>query len=923
MGDNLPVSADGSFTFATSVASGSTYGVTVLAQPTSPTQTCSVTHGAGTIATSNVSDVAVSCTVDSFKVGGTVVGVAGAGLVLQDNGTDDLPISGDGKFTFAIALASGSTFAVTVKTQPASPAQVCVVSGDTGTIGGGDVGSVTVNCTTNRYVVGGTVSGLAGSGMAIALNGGDSLVVTANGSFAFPDTVADGATYGVTVVAQPTSPGQTCTITNDSGTIATADVSNVAISCTNNPSHVGGTVSGLVGSGLVLENELGDDLAIGGNGSFTFATAVASGQPYSVTVATQPSSPTQTCVVGNAAGNVTSGYDISNVTVTCSTNRYAIAGAITGLSGTVVLTDNGGDTLILSGATSFVFPTSIASGGAYAVAVATQPSTPDQTCTVSNDASGIVGASDVNDIVVSCVTNSYPIKVTVNGQDGPGLVLENNGGDDLAIDASGSYAFATSVASGGAYAVTIIAQPAAPCTLSANASGTVGSGPVSVTVNCSTSSWVVGGTVSGLAGAGLVLQDNGGDNLAVNANGSFAFATTVDDGSGYNVTVKTQPTNAWQTCTVTSGSGTVSGGDVTSVSVTCVSTPYNVAVTVSGLAGSGLVLEDNSGDDLAVSADGTYSFATPVASGSAYSVTVLDQPTSPWQTCVVQSGSGLIANGAVTINVTCTVDMHTVGGTVVALENSGLVLQDNSGNDLSIAANGSFVFTSALPSGSAYFVTIATQPVGQYCLVRFGSGTITGSDVGSVIVTCAHLTNGSFETGDYSAWTLSVVDACPGCYDSGTWGVLASGTTLNYNDYVYDYFTQAPIQEESVNMPESFTASDGNFVAVGLENGPADHRIYQDVIVPLTATNLSWEMMYNNSFAGRVRSRQSVHRAQPARRRHRRHHRHALQDHRRIVPRGPRLDDHLQRGHHGLSRPPRAHRLRNPGAVRLLGHRRR
>ena len=64
--------------------------------------------------------------------------------------------------------------------------------------------------------------------------------------------------------------------------------------------------------------------------------------------------------------------------------------------------------------------------------------------------------------------------------------------------------------------------------------------------------YTVGGTVSGLSGT-VVLQDNGGDNLSVTANGSFTFATSLASGAAYSVTVKTNP--ASQTCTVTSGSG--------------------------------------------------------------------------------------------------------------------------------------------------------------------------------------------------------------------------------------------------------------------------------------------------------------------------------------------------------------------------------
>lgn len=76
----------------------------------------------------------------------------------------------------------------------------------------------------------------------------------------------------------------------------------------------------------------------------------------------------------------------------------------------------------------------------------------------------------------------------------------------------------------------------------------------------------IGGTVSGLNGT-LVLQNNGTDDLTLTNDGSFVFFTTLPNGVSYNVTVLTQPTG--QSCTVTNGSGTMSGADITNVSVTC------------------------------------------------------------------------------------------------------------------------------------------------------------------------------------------------------------------------------------------------------------------------------------------------------------------------------------------------------------------
>jgi 6-phosphogluconolactonase (cycloisomerase 2 family) len=82
-------------------------------------------------------------------------------------------------------------------------------------------------------------------------------------------------------------------------------------------------------------------------------------------------------------------------------------------------------------------------------------------------------------------------------------------------------------------------------------------------------SFTVGGSVSGLTGTGLVLQNSGGSNLSVTGNGAFTFSQSVQTNTSYAVTVLTQPTNPAQTCTVSGGSGTVSGANVTNVSVTC------------------------------------------------------------------------------------------------------------------------------------------------------------------------------------------------------------------------------------------------------------------------------------------------------------------------------------------------------------------
>ena len=179
----------------------------------------------------------------------------------------------------------------------------------------------------------------------------------------------------------------------------------------------------------------------------------------------------------------------------------------------------------------------------------------------------------------------------------------------------------------------------------------------------------IGGTVNGLSGV-AVLQNNLGDNLTISANGNFAFATALASRSAYSITVKTQPSSPTQTCVVANATGSVAGAAVTTATVTCTTNTYGVGGTITGLAGSGLVLEDITGDDLLFSSSAVgFGFGTPIASGAPYSVTVKSQPTGPAQTCVVASGSGTIGNGNVVVAVTCmtntSVACTTENGTVV------------------------------------------------------------------------------------------------------------------------------------------------------------------------------------------------------------------------------------------------------------------
>lgn len=85
-------------------------------------------------------------------------------------------------------------------------------------------------------------------------------------------------------------------------------------------------------------------------------------------------------------------------------------------------------------------------------------------------------------------------------------------------------------------------------------------------VDAGTSTFGVGGTVSGLAGM-LILQNNGGDELIVTEDGPFGFSTELADGADYDVSIDTKP--GVQECVVSNGQGSVQGQDVASVTIQC------------------------------------------------------------------------------------------------------------------------------------------------------------------------------------------------------------------------------------------------------------------------------------------------------------------------------------------------------------------
>jgi len=68
-----------------------------------------------------------------------------------------------------------------------------------------------------------------------------------------------------------------------------------------------------------------------------------------------------------------------------------------------------------------------------------------------------------------------------------------------------------------------------------------------------------------------------------------------------------------------------------------------------------------------------------------------------------------------------------------------LVLRNNGGDDLTVAADGPFTLATSIETGGTYLVTIQTQPAAQVCVLANGSGPVADANVVSVTVTCSPL----------------------------------------------------------------------------------------------------------------------------------------------------------------------------------------
>ena len=763
-------------------------------------------------------------------------------------------------------------FAISVKVRQAAAA-VCATMSLAACTGGVHTSGSSGTPSEPQYTVGGTVSGLSGSGLVLASNTGETVNVGADGAFSFKTTFPDGSPYYVLVLTQPGSPTQTCVATNGSGTIQSSNVTGITVACktkTAPTDTIGGVVVGLTGSGLVLQNG-SDTVAVTANGSFVFPTALPSGATYSVSVLTPPIKPYEDCAVLNGQGT-TGSADVTNIGIVCTVNNsstHTISGTITGVTGTIVLENNGRDDLTLTADGAFKFPLAIPSGSSYDVTTKSATGLLSQACTFAN-ATGMVGDSDITNVAITCAANG-DLAAIVSGLAGSGLTLRNtDSADTVTVTANGTVVFPTGLAAGQAYNVTVTGQPTNPAQTCVVGNG-AGTAPETtpVTVTCTINpTYTLTGTVSGLAGTGLTLQNTGdGDTLQVTADGTVTFPTPLGAGKAYSIAVTGQPSNPTQTCVVGNGTGT--SPETTLLTVTCTTNTYGVGGVVNGLpdptGGSGpflsLVLRDSVGDTVTIPSTSTspvaFSFPTPFPSGSTYSVTVQSQPGVDLTAGLgLQTSSVCIVSGGGTGTVT-NADISSV---VVTCVRPGGFAYVTNGNDNTIStyiidSDTGALFPSGPPVSTGTFPTSAvlgplpinTSGTNFLYVANGGSSDVSGYKIDPNTGGLTPLAGSPFTIGGLSAPTS--IAAAPGTppnvnsYTAGAWVYTTNlvGHGLGtISAASYDGATGALADIAGTPFPTGFFPTSAQFLAGG------NYPTFLNFLLEIDGSTLS-SFVVNNS----------------------------------------------------------------------------
>lgn len=167
---------------------------------------------------------------------------------------------------------------------------------------------------------------------------------------------------------------------------------------------------------------------------------------------------------------------------------------------------------------------------------------------------------------------------------------------------------------------------------------------------------------------------------------------------------------------------------------------FVVGGVISGLSNPGLVLQLNGGSDLTVAAGATsFSFPNTISYGSEYNVSIKSQPEH--MTCSVANPTGSAGHTTtINIGISCAQNAYTLGGTVDPahpLTTDGLVIVNGANGSLTVVKGATtFTMPGTIPVGTAYGLSVYTQPTGQTCSIANGSGVMGDANRSNAVLSC-------------------------------------------------------------------------------------------------------------------------------------------------------------------------------------------
>lgn len=622
--------------------------------------------------------------------------------------------------------------------------------------GGGDDQQQPPQQPATTFTVGGNVSGLSGS-VVLRLNGGNDLTVNAPGTFTFANALANGASYTVTIAGQPTT--QVCGpgLTNGTGTISSANVTNVGVTCANY--SIGGNVAGLTGAGLVLQVNGANDLAVtAASGNFAFPASLAlGGILYSVHIKSQPAG--QTCTIVDSSGVVTAGApNALAAAVACMDN------VTDPLSGTWRVKTLDGEPV--SGIRPFL---SFHPDGTYIFGLHED----DADCGASGHGGVEYGVYRWNQ-----TTHAFEIRnavIDTNGECGihdtavvPGALVSNPDGTLTLSDGTQETATLEPVSStagtligsfGDNQAFVVYDSDGKFFTASTRAILQNGATSPGIEDGCYTLS---GTTASGsftinLSGTCAISATQTGADTSGAVGFSALAAATLD----FNVTGDSMHTTV-------GGANAVAFFPGTRMTATPLpASTFSISGTITGLTGTGLGLRLNgdAGPTFNVNpaaGAGTFAFGAALHSGDTYRVSFVGEPAGPTQLCFFTAAPAgrILTSDVSNVAINCiNSSAYTASGATTGLNAAGLSLRMRYVNvltgatgfaDLPVAANGAFAFPAgAIPANSTFSVGIRTQPAGQTCMTTRARAISFGPNITTLGVVCVNNTTSPLR-GTYS-----------------------------------------------------------------------------------------------------------------------------------------------------------------------------